>query len=102
MSRRVSRRRGSSGTGACAIDDAVALTRHAGEIGAAAVLLLPPFYYKKVTDDGLFNFVSAVISGADRESHASSSTTSRRWRASAGRSTSSADCATLIPTSSSG
>ena len=49
------------GTGACAIEDAVALTRHAGEIGAAAVLLLPPFYYKKVTDDGLFNFVSAVI-----------------------------------------
>ena len=49
------------GTGACAIDDAVALTRHAGEIGAAGVLLLPPFYYKKVTDDGLFNFVSQVI-----------------------------------------
>jgi 4-hydroxy-tetrahydrodipicolinate synthase len=49
------------GTGACAIDDAVALTRHAAEIGAAGVLLLPPFYYKKVTDDGLFNFVSAVI-----------------------------------------
>jgi 4-hydroxy-tetrahydrodipicolinate synthase len=49
------------GTGACAVDDAVALTRHAAEIGAAAVLLLPPFYYKKVTDDGLFNFVSAVI-----------------------------------------
>lgn len=49
------------GTGACAIDDAVALTRHAGEIGAAGVLLLPPFYYKKVSDDGLFAFVSAVI-----------------------------------------
>ncbi len=49
------------GTGACAIDDAVALTRHAGEIGAAGVLLLPPFYYKKVTDDGLFAFVAAVI-----------------------------------------
>jgi 4-hydroxy-tetrahydrodipicolinate synthase len=49
------------GTGACAIDDAVALTKHAGAIGAAGVLLLPPFYYKKVTDDGLFNFVSAVI-----------------------------------------
>ena len=49
------------GTGACAIDDAVALTRHAGEIGAAGVLLLPPFYYKKVHDDGLFAFVPAVI-----------------------------------------
>ncbi|KAB2871178.1 MAG: dihydrodipicolinate synthase family protein [Bauldia sp.] len=49
------------GTGACAIDDAVALTRHAGEIGAAGVLLLPPFYYKNVPEDGLFAFVAAVI-----------------------------------------
>ena len=49
------------GTGASALGDAVALTRHAGEIGAAAVLLLPPFYYKKVSDDGLFAFVAALI-----------------------------------------
>ncbi len=49
------------GTGACAIDDAVALCRHAGEIGCAGVLLLPPFYYKDVSDDGLFAFVAAVI-----------------------------------------
>ncbi len=49
------------GTGACAIDDAVALTRHAGELGCAGVLLLPPFYYKNVSDDGLFAFVAAVI-----------------------------------------
>ncbi len=49
------------GTGACAIDDAAELTRHAGELGCAGVLLLPPFYYKNVTDDGLFAFVSAVI-----------------------------------------
>jgi 4-hydroxy-tetrahydrodipicolinate synthase len=49
------------GTGACAIDDAAALTRHAGEAGVAAVLLLPPFYYKKVSADGLFAFVAAVI-----------------------------------------
>ncbi len=49
------------GTGACAIDDAVALTRHAGEIGCAGVLLLPPFYYKNVSDDGLFAFASQVV-----------------------------------------
>ena len=49
------------GTGACAIDDAVALCRHAGELGCAGVLLLPPFYYKTVSDDGLFAFVAAVI-----------------------------------------
>jgi 4-hydroxy-tetrahydrodipicolinate synthase len=52
------------GTGACAIDDAVTLTRHAAEIGAAGVLLLPPFYYKKVSDDGLFAFVAKVIERA--------------------------------------
>jgi 4-hydroxy-tetrahydrodipicolinate synthase len=49
------------GTGACAIDDVVALTRHAGELGAAAVLLLPPFFYKGVSDEGLFRFVATVI-----------------------------------------
>jgi 4-hydroxy-tetrahydrodipicolinate synthase len=51
------------GTGACALGDAVALTRHAGEIGAAGVLLLPPFYYRKASDDGLFTFVARLIDG---------------------------------------
>jgi 4-hydroxy-tetrahydrodipicolinate synthase len=49
------------GTGACALDDAVALTKRAGEIGAAGVLLLPPFYYKKVSDEGIFRFVAQLI-----------------------------------------
>ncbi len=49
------------GTGACAIDDAVELSRHAAEIGCAGVLLLPPFYYKNVPDDGLFAYVAAII-----------------------------------------
>jgi len=49
------------GTGCCAIPDTVALTRKAMEIGAAGVLMLPPFYYKPVTDDGLFDAYSAVI-----------------------------------------
>ena len=49
------------GTGACAIDDAAALSRHAGEIGCAGVLLLPPFYYKNVSDEGLYAFVARVI-----------------------------------------
>lgn len=51
------------GTGACALGDAIALTRHAGEIGAAGVLLLPPFYYRKVSDDGIFAFVARLIEG---------------------------------------
>jgi 4-hydroxy-tetrahydrodipicolinate synthase len=49
------------GTGACALPDAVALTQHAVRIGASGVLMLPPFYYKGVSDDGLFAYFSEVI-----------------------------------------
>jgi 4-hydroxy-tetrahydrodipicolinate synthase len=49
------------GTGSCAIPDAVELTRKAMEIGAAGVLTLPPFYYKPVSDDGLFASYSEII-----------------------------------------
>jgi 4-hydroxy-tetrahydrodipicolinate synthase len=49
------------GTGCCALPDTVALTRHAVERGCLGVLLLPPFYYKGVSDDGLFASVSEVI-----------------------------------------
>jgi 4-hydroxy-tetrahydrodipicolinate synthase len=49
------------GTGAPSIGDAVRLTRHAASLGVRGVLLLPPFYYKSVSDDGLFAFVSEVI-----------------------------------------
>lgn len=52
------------GTGACAIDDVVALSRHACDLGAAAVLLVPPFFYKGITDDGLFAFMARVIEKA--------------------------------------
>jgi 4-hydroxy-tetrahydrodipicolinate synthase len=48
------------GTGAAALADAIALTRHAAELGFAAALLLPPFYYKGVPDDGLVKYVEAV------------------------------------------
>src|SRR5712671_4838224 len=41
------------GTGAAATADAVALTRHAADLGFAGALVLPPFYYKGVPDDGL-------------------------------------------------
>ncbi len=49
------------GTGAAAIADAVALTRHAAELGFAGALLLPPFYYKGVPDDGLVAYVDTVV-----------------------------------------
>ncbi len=49
------------GTGACAMTDAAALVRHAVGHGCGGVLMLPPFYYKPVNDDGIFAFISGVI-----------------------------------------
>ena len=49
------------GTGCCALPDTVALTRHALEHGTFGVLLLPPFYYKNVADDGVFASVAEVV-----------------------------------------
>ena len=49
------------GTGACAMTDAVTLVRHAVGRGCGGVLMLPPFYYKGVSDDGIFAFISGVI-----------------------------------------
>lgn len=49
------------GVGACAVDDVVTLASHAHDIGASGVLMLPPFYYKKVPDDGIFTFFARVI-----------------------------------------
>ena len=49
------------GTGCCALPDTVDLTRKAVELGAAGVLMLPPFYYKNVSDDGLFASYAEVI-----------------------------------------
>jgi 4-hydroxy-tetrahydrodipicolinate synthase len=49
------------GTGAAAVSDAVALTRHAAELGFAGALVLPPFYYKGVPDDGLAAYIDALV-----------------------------------------
>ena len=49
------------GTGAAAMADAVALTRHAAELGFAGALVLPPFYYKGVPDDGLFAYIDTLV-----------------------------------------
>jgi 4-hydroxy-tetrahydrodipicolinate synthase len=49
------------GTGCCALSDTVELTRHAVRRGAGGVLMLPPFYYKGVSDDGLFASYAEVI-----------------------------------------
>jgi 4-hydroxy-tetrahydrodipicolinate synthase len=49
------------GTGCCALPDTVELTRRAVALGCAGVLMLPPFYYKGVPDDGLFASYAEVI-----------------------------------------
>jgi 4-hydroxy-tetrahydrodipicolinate synthase len=49
------------GTGACSITDAAGLTRKAVALGCGGVLMLPPFYYKGVSDEGLFRYYSEVI-----------------------------------------
>jgi 4-hydroxy-tetrahydrodipicolinate synthase len=49
------------GTGYCSITETVALTAHAVEHGCAGVLMLPPFYYKNVTEEGLYRYFSEVV-----------------------------------------
>lgn len=49
------------GTGACALPDAVLLCQAAAKAKTAAVLMLPPFYYKSVSEDGLFAFYAETI-----------------------------------------
>lgn len=56
------------GTGCSALTDTVRLTRQAVELGCGGVLMLPPFYYKAVSDEGLFRSFAEVIErvGDDR------------------------------------
>ena len=49
------------GTGCASFADSVTLTKAALDIGAKGVLVLPPFYYKNVGDDGLADAYSAII-----------------------------------------
>jgi 4-hydroxy-tetrahydrodipicolinate synthase len=49
------------GTGCAALSDSVELTRHALAKGCHNVLMLPPFYYKGVSDEGLFRSYSEII-----------------------------------------
>jgi len=49
------------GTGGCSLTDAVTLTRHAVRNGAAGALMVPPFFFKGVSDEGLFAYYAEVI-----------------------------------------
>ena len=49
------------GTGTPALADTVVLTRHAVEVGCGGVLMLPPYYYKAPSEEGLYRYFSEVI-----------------------------------------
>jgi 4-hydroxy-tetrahydrodipicolinate synthase len=49
------------GTGCCSIMETVKLTAQAVEHGCAGVLMLPPFYYKDVSEEGLYRYYSEVV-----------------------------------------
>jgi 4-hydroxy-tetrahydrodipicolinate synthase len=49
------------GTGVAALTETIALTRHALSVGVETVVMLPPFYYKGVSDDGIFASYSEVV-----------------------------------------
>ena len=49
------------GTGCCSISETVELTAHAVKHGCAGVLMLPPFYYKNVSEEGLYRYFSEVV-----------------------------------------
>jgi 4-hydroxy-tetrahydrodipicolinate synthase len=55
------------GTGAAAVSDAVALTLHAAELGFGGALVLPPFYYKGVPDDGLVTYIDTLVKATERK-----------------------------------
>ncbi len=53
------------GTGLTNLPDTIALSRHALELGCAGVMVLPPFYYKGVAEQGLYDYFTGLIAGLD-------------------------------------
>ncbi|RYE51408.1 MAG: dihydrodipicolinate synthase family protein, partial [Rhizobiaceae bacterium] len=51
------------GTSQTNVPDSITLVRHAVEAGVKACVVLPPFYYKGVSDEGLFRFYAELIEG---------------------------------------
>ena len=49
------------GVGACSLDEVIRITRKSTKLGCGGVLISTPFYYKAVSDEGVFAFMSAVI-----------------------------------------
>jgi len=50
-----------AGTGTPSLEETIGLTRDAFDLGVDGVVVLPPYYFRGVTDDGLFEWFSRVI-----------------------------------------
>jgi 4-hydroxy-tetrahydrodipicolinate synthase len=53
------------GTGAAALADTVALTKHAAELGFAGALVIPPFYYKDIAEDGMLRLFARLVAATE-------------------------------------
>ena len=51
------------GTGSTSVKDSILMTKHADEHKVSSVLLLPPFYYKNVSDEGVIKYYQTIIEG---------------------------------------
>ncbi len=54
------------GTGACAVKDAITMTKHALDLGCGGVVVLPPFYYTPASDEALFSTYARLIESVGR------------------------------------
>ncbi len=53
-----------AGTGTPSLTETIDLTRLAFDLGYDGVVTLPPYYFRKATDDGLFHWFEQVIQGS--------------------------------------
>lgn len=56
------------GTGSCSVGDATAATRAVIDAGFTNALVLPPFYYKNASEDGVFAYFDQLIDGVGTDS----------------------------------
>ncbi len=52
------------GAGLCNLPESLELVRHAMDAGCAAVMMLPPFYIKPVSDEGLYTYFASLVEAA--------------------------------------
>ncbi len=49
------------GTGLCSLEETLTLSRHAVDMGCAAIMTLPPFFFVNASDEGLYRYFSLLI-----------------------------------------